>query len=595
MKKIIRFLFLTAIGLLLIYISLLSLSPSAAADSGIKLPKYIKTPLDSVIKQPVSNINESPFRDNLDLYQNDDPSSVVVMFVTVRQGAAADNLNFTWKQINDITTSLNTNNVLIPARAAEAIVQIGDENGPVPGEMGFGEIVPNATIQLRGSLTSSDIQKSYKIALNNSAGLWRGQSTIALNKHVSDPSRVRNKLNYDLLKQIPDMVSLRTQFVHLYVRDQTTEPWGTTFIDYGLFTQVEFPNKKFLKNHLLDPDGQLYKPTEFDFSRYPEQIRLADDPEYSAETFSSILEIKGNKNHTKLTQMLDDLNNLNIPIQQTFNRYFDADNYFTWLAYNILVGNVNTETQNFYLYSPHNGTKFYFIAWDNEDTFFRQDREKCCGYRPYFSFEYGVADYWRSHLANRLLREPEYRQLLDDKINVVMTILTPERITSLLDTYRPVIEKYSLQMPDLLYFPTTKQGMDSDYRSIPREVQLNYKLYLESLKTSMPFSLGTPKIADNMLQFDWDQSYDFNGQKISYHFIVGKDWEFKEIVADQTLTNITDVQIPPLEPGEYFWQVTATNETGNLQYPYDQYIDTNGQFHPGIKRFYVMPTGEVLE
>ena len=595
MKKIIRFIFFTGIGLLLIYISLLSLAPSVSVDGAIKLPKFVKTPLGSFIKEPTTDINELPFKDNVELYQNDDPGSVVVMYVTVRQGNPADNLDFTWKQINDLTTSLDTNNTLVKTGAAEAIVQIGDENGPVPGEVGFGEIAPNATIQLRGSLTSSDAQKSYKIALNQGAGTWRGQSTISLNKHVSDPSRVRNKLNYDLLKQIPDMVSLRTQFVHLYVRDQTTDPWGTTFVDYGLFTQVESPNKKFLKNHLLDPDGQLYKPTEFDFSRYPDQIRLADDSEYSAESFSSILEIKGNKNHTKLTQMLDDLNNLNIPIQQTFNKYFNADNYFTWLAYNILVGNVNTETQNFYLYSPHNGTKFYFVAWDNEDTFFRQDREKCCGYRPYYSFEYGVADYWRSHLANRLLREPEYRQLLDDKINEVMTFLTPERITNLLNIYKPVTEKYALQMPDVLYFPTTKQGMDSDYSSIPNEVQLNYKLYLESLKTSMPFSLGVPKITDDMLQFNWDQSYDFNGQKISYHFIVGKDWEFKEILSDQTLTDIMNVNIPLLDPGEYFWQVTATNESGHVQYPFDKYFDTNGQFHPGIKRFYIMPTGEVLE
>ena len=52
-------------------------------------------------------------------------------------------------------------------------------------------------------------------------GEWRGQRTIALNKHVSDVFRFRNKLAYDLMKDIPQMMSARTQFVHLYVKDTT--------------------------------------------------------------------------------------------------------------------------------------------------------------------------------------------------------------------------------------------------------------------------------------------------------------------------------------------------------------------------------------
>jgi spore coat protein H len=595
MEKIFRIIFIIGVGLALVFVSLQSLSPSVSGGSAVKLPKFVNTPLDSFIKQPATNINELPFRDNLDLYQNDDPGSVVVMYVTVRQGNSADNLNPTWKQINDFTRFLYTNNPTFQVGKAEAIVQIGDENGPTPGEVGFGEIVPNATIQLRGTSTSMIPQKSYKIELNNSAGKWRGQSTIALNKHVNDPSRVRNKLNFDLMKQIPNMVSLRTQFVHLYVKDQTTDPWGTAFVDYGLFTQVELPNKKFLRNHLLDPDGQLYKPTQFEFLRYPDQIRLVDDPLYNVDSFSAALESKGNKDHSKLIQMLDDVNDPNIPIQQTFEKYFNADNYFTWMAYNILAGNVDTEAQNFYLYSPHNGNKFYFIPWDYDDSFFRQDREKCCGYPPYYSFEYGVADYWGNHLANRLLRMPEYRQMLDGKVSELMLFLTPERITNLLDTYKPVAQTYALQMPDLLYFPTTKQGMDLDYKLIPSEVQLNYNLYLDSLKTSMPFSLGAPKVTDGSLEFNWDESYDFNGQKISYHFMVAKDWAFKEIVSDQTLSDITNIKVPLLPPGEYFWQVTATNESGKLQYAFDVYFDTNGEQHSGLKRFYITPAGEVLE
>ena len=61
------------------------------------------------------------------------------------------------------------------------------------------------------------------------------------------------------------MTGLRTQFVHLYVRDLTTGS-GAAFEDYGLYTQVEQLNKTALKTHGLDRNGQLYKVNSFEFS-----------------------------------------------------------------------------------------------------------------------------------------------------------------------------------------------------------------------------------------------------------------------------------------------------------------------------------------
>ena len=70
--------------------------------------------------------------------------------------------------------------------------------------------------------------------------------------------RFRNKMAYDLIKGIPQMMGLRTQFVHLYVKDNT-DGSSDTFQDYGLYTQVEQLNKTALKTHGLDSKGQLYK------------------------------------------------------------------------------------------------------------------------------------------------------------------------------------------------------------------------------------------------------------------------------------------------------------------------------------------------
>jgi len=595
MVKMFRIIAIVGTGLFLIVISMQSLSLVAPVAEKKDSLETASIPFHEVLKESVADINQQPLRDNIDLYQGDDPASVVTIYLTVRQGNSADNSGYTWQEVNSFSKWFFTNNTNVKVGSSEAIVQFGDDSGPLSSELGYGAILPNATIQIRGASSSTRTQKSYKIELNKGAGSWRGQTIIDLNKHIGDPSRVRNKLNFDLLKLVPDMLSLRTQFVHLYIKDQTIDPWETDFVDYGLFTQVEAPNKTFLKSRLLDPNGQLYKAIFFEFYRYPDQIRLASDPLFDENAFSSRLEIHGSGDHAKLIQMLDDLNNFEIPIETTFEKYFDKDNYFSWLAYDILVGHIDTQSENFYLYSPQNANKFYFIAWDFDSSLLRQDGVECCGYTPYDPFEYGVANYWGSQLANRVLRIPAYRQVLDEKINKIMKLLTPARMTAMLNIYKPIAQKYALQTPDLKYFPTTEEGMKRDFEIMPSEVQVNYELYLKSLKVPMPFFLGTPQVKDNQLGFNWAESYDFNGEDIRYFFMLSKDPEFNNIVYETSGIKLTSVRINMLIPGTYFWRVTVKNESGNMQYAFDSYIDSVSKIHYGTKYLKITEDGQVLE
>ena len=593
MKNILRVILMTVIGLYLLYFTLLSLSSPESIDKKLNVATLVATPPSPVVVEAVPEIDNLPLQDNLSIYQFDNPSSIVYMYITVRKGNSSDNTDYTWGEVNDFTKWLNGPLGVVVGKT-EAILQIGDESGPLPGEVGYSETVPNATIQIRGNSTSAMSQKSYKIELRSRAGEWRGQTTINLNKHIFDITRARNMLSFNLLKQISNMTSLRTQYVRLFVKDETTDPPKITFVDYGLFTQIEQPNKKFLRSHLLDPNGQLYKATFFEFFRYPDQIRSADDPLYDESAFSRILEIKGNKDHNKLIQMLDDVNNDNIPIEQTFEKYFNADNYFTWLAFNILMGNLDTQTQNFYLYSPRNSNTWYFLPWDYDGDMFRQGRV-FVGANPYDYYEFGIANYWGVPLHNRVLKVAGYRQMLDAKMNELMAFLTPERIKGMLGEYKKVTDLYTLTMPDLLYVRVTPEEYNRQYELIPGEVQINYDLYLESLKTPMPFFLVNPERIGDALIFSWGESYDFNAQDITYHFEVSKDWEFQEIVHEETLINLATTTINMLEPGTYFWRVTATNEDGKIQYPFDVYSDSDGNPHSGLKYLFITADGRVLE
>ncbi|MCX6060100.1 MAG: CotH kinase family protein [Chloroflexi bacterium] len=596
MIKILKLILITFGGLLLLFTSLQSLSVESSIGKPVQPTTQVLPSPTPLSFEKLPNIDDLPLRDNPDIYKSDDPGSVVTMYVTVRKGNVSDNTDYTWDEVNSFTKVFDLKNGIPPiVGKAEAILQIGDENGLLAGELGYGVVVPNATINIRGYTTSLARQKGYKIELLSDAGTWRGQSTIDLNKHPYDRTRVKNKLNFDLLKQIPNMTSLRTQFVHLYVKDETTETGDKTFVDYGLFTQIEQPNNIFLKAHLLDPEGQLYKATFFEFFRYKDIIRMVDDPLYDATAFSKIFEVKGNNDHSKLIQMLDDLNNYDLPIEQTFVKYFDSDNYFTWLAYNILVGNVDTQSQNFYLYSPHNGNKWYFLPWDYDGAFPMQDRavEHEFIYAPW---ENGVSNYWGVILTNRLLRFQKYRQMLDDKINELRIFLTPERIKNMLDVYKKAVDPYVTRMPDLKNLGNSLKTRDLDFELMPGEILTNYDMYLESLKKPMPFYLGTPKVdTDGQLAFDWDESYDFNGQDITYDFVVGEDPEFKNIVSESKLTNLIDIKIDMLKPGTYFWRVIATNASGEFQIPFDNYVDTKSKSYFGIKYLLITPDDEVQE
>jgi len=539
----------------------------------------------------VEDINDLPLRDNLSLYENQDFGSVVTMYLTARRGNENENTDHSWAEVNDSTRYIFSSEEPIIVPKVEAILQIGDEKGPLPGEIGYGEMAPNATVQIRGATTSLAAQKSYKIELLSSAGQWRGQRTLDLNKHIFDVTRSKNKLSFDLIETIPDMVSLRTQFVHLYVRDQTTDPPGALFSDYGLFTQIEQPNRQFLKNHMLDRYGQLYKATLFEFFRYPEEIRMADDPLYDEAAFQRVLEIKGNRDHSKLIQMLDDVNNWSIPIETTFTKYFNEENYFAWMAFNILVENVDTGSQNYYIYSPQNSQTWYFLPWDYDGAFARVTARGTV-LNPNHK---GIVPYWGNVLHRRMLMVPEYRRKLHRKMRDVLEILSPERINNMLNTYRGVTDQYVLRMPDQLNLPGTAAWYDRAYSLIPDEPRNSYQLHLDALLSPMPFHLGTPVVVGESLRFDWGEAYDFQAQDITYDLQVSKDWDFSSPVAERILINGNRVEIPMLGPGTYFWRVTATNENGQSQLPFDDYLDSGRTDHFGMRYLYISPNGEIIE
>ena len=259
-------------------------------------------------------------------------------------------------------------------------------------------------------------QKSYKLSLNDSAGLWRGQSNIALNKSAFDATRVRNKLYFDLAKNMEHVPSLRTQFVRLFIKDETAG--ATQFEDYGLYTQAEVPTKKYLANHGLDRSGFLYKAISFNWEPN-ELIRNFDDPELDVEAMDTVISCRGREDNSRLLEAMDAVNDMSRDINEVMDTYFDRDNYMEWLAFNLLMGNRDTTMQNYYLYSPLNGSKFYFIPWDGDASLMRYESSIEDG-QPVADWEWGISNYWGIILHQRFLKNDKNREDLQAVVEVLM-------------------------------------------------------------------------------------------------------------------------------------------------------------------------------
>lgn len=547
-------------------------------------------PSQSIEKEEKQDINSAADTDSKTVYAFDDDTSVVTMYLTVRRGNSGENTDHSWDEVNGYSV-FDYARLNVDRYQTEAILQVGDENGPQAGQLGYGVTIPNATVQIRGNTTSTAAQKSFKIKLKKDKGDWNGQRTIALNKHPYDPVRFRNKLSYDLIKTIPGMIGARTQFVHLYVKDETNGNASAVFQDYGLFTQVEQLNTRYLRNHGLDESGQLYKAEMFEFTRY-DQLRLKTDPKYDVGSFGDVLEIKGNDDHSKLLTMLEDLNNDSLPIEEVFSKYFDEENYFTWLAFSILTGNTDTINRNFYLYSPQNAQKFYFISWDN-DAAWRRSADIAEGAEKDYGHMEGISNYWGIVLHERILRNPDFRKKLDDKVEELHNILSAERLTEMVKNYQTIVEPYLFSMPDAMHTDVDQAMFQKIVAAIPQEIELNYQLYRDSLDKPMPFYSAEPVYQDGGILYQWDTAFDFDGEDITYTFEVSNDLSFQTVLMKRDGLKTPYTLGEKLPVGQYFYRITAQNASGYEQKSLEYYTDTDGEKHFGTRCFYVLPDGSL--
>ena len=573
---------LSIIWIMLLIISLCSCTFEEAVDTNLGT---------TINEQDVNTQTDIHIRDKNLLYNQYDDTEIVTMYLTVSRGNEAEGTNHTWEEINTYS-AYDYDEMGVERYKVAGLLQVGDENGLIAGELGYGQVAPNCTVQIRGQSSSRNPQKNYKISIKDNKGDWRGQTTIALNKHQGDGLRFRNKMAFDMLSDIDELMSLRTTFVRLYVKD-TTDGSDEQFEDYGIYTQVEQLNKTALKRHGLDNRGHLYKVNFCEFYRYEDIIVLKDDPKYDSKKFEELLEVKGDDDHTKLINMLEKVNDYSIPIEQVLEENFDIENIAYWMAFNMMVGNIDTQSRNFYIYSPQNIDRWYILPWDNDGSFKRTEYT-ILGRIDYEEWESGISNYWGNVLFQRCLKSEEFRKVLDDAVESLKAKFTTEYINSYATTYADLLMPLIYEGRDLIYAPLTKDEYTNVVSSISTEIANNYTRYKESLEKPMPFYIGVPQKKDTGYVVEWESSYDFSGEDVTYTFELSTDYNFNHIIVKQSDLVIPTITLPALTEGQYFMRVTSKNESGVTQVAFDYYRLELGKVY-GTKCFYVDKNGAITE
>ena len=455
-------------------------------------------------------------------------------------------------------------------------------------------LVSNAELRQRGATSRGAPQKSFRVKLDSSDALWRGERRIQLVKSFWDFSRIRNKLSYDLFIDIPNLPSMRTQFVNFSIEDQGSVD------DYGLYTHVEYFGKEYLVRRGWDDDSGVYKAENFYFKDDPGFALGAEGEPIDEAAFEKLMEIKRGDDHREFVNMIQAVNNPSLDFEsQVFNKYFNKDNYLTWFAINLLTDNYDTNFHNFYLYNPKGTEKFYFVPWDYDlalgslfDTNYttRTDLPR---------WTQSHANWWGQELHQQFLKQPGNLDLLKEAVlEVKNKYLTRAKLQQKADSYYNFVFPMISASPDIdkLYLggtnPEKIAAYNNIFSSLADKVEQNYNQFIEHIADPMPFLLYDPVAnGDQSYSFSWSVSESLYNQSISYDIQISTTVGFDtdSIVFSQSGIQGTNVTVPwNYAAGNYFYRIIArdSNEPSRYwQVGYNQVDRGDGTQDYGIVAF----------
>ena len=298
--------------------------------------------------------------------------------------------------------------------------------------------------RLRGNTSRYSQKKSFKISFNTytSGGKYYGVEKLNLNGEHNDPSVIRSKVCWDILRKW-EIPAPRANHVQVYINNNY----------YGLYINVEHIDEEFVKSRFGKNDGNLFKclwPADLDYlGSNSELYKLMHGDR-------RVYQLKTNKeadNYTDLAEFIDILNNTpDNEMVCELAAFFNVYDYLKVIAADILTGNWDGpiyNMNNFYLYHNTTSGKFEYIPYDLDNTLGIDWIGRDWAKRNIYD--------WAKHGDNvrpiytRLINHPEFREQYSFYIKKLLTeTLDIDSLIQRIEQTRAMISPFVANDP---YYP----------------------------------------------------------------------------------------------------------------------------------------------
>ncbi len=352
------------------------------------------------------------------------------------------------------------------------------------------DTIEQVGFRLRGNTSRVSKKKSFNVSFNKftSGGKYYGVENLNLNGEHNDPSIIRSKIMWDILRKwgIP---APRSNHVQVFINGNY----------YGLYINVEHIDEEFVLNRFGNKDGNLYKCT------YPVDLNyLGSDPnlyKYGSNG-GRAYDLRTNKeedDYSDLATFIDILNrtsdnDLICKLDELFNTY----DYLKIMAADIFCGNWDGyifNKNNFYLYHNTATDKMEYIPYDVDNTFGIDWSNIDWGTRNVYSWQMGGNE--KRPLYSRLVNNPVFRKqftyyakmLINNTINIDSLIQSIEARKNMIAPYVANDPYHSLDYGytynDFLKSYNQDLGAHVKYGLYPylinRKISMNNQLELNSM------------------------------------------------------------------------------------------------------------------
>ncbi len=326
--------------------------------------------------------------------------------------------------------------------------------------------------RLRGNTSRYSQKKSFKVSFNTfePGRKWHGLEKMNLNGEHNDPSIVRSKLCWDLLRQ-SEIPAPRSNHVQVYINNNY----------YGLYINTEHIDEEFVESRFGNKNGNLYKclwPADLDY--------LGSNPEAYKLTIGSrrVYDLRTNTAEDDYSDLANFINVLNNTPDNEFicemEKIFNIEDYLKVIAVDIYTGNWDGyiyNKNNFYLYHNTATDKFEYIPYDLDNTLGIDWLDRDWGRRDIYDWEQHGEE--ARPLYTRMMEIPELKDKYSYYLNRLTTTFGSEaEFLPVIESFRDMIAPYVVNDPyypldygysynDFLNSYITSLGGHVDYGLIP--------------------------------------------------------------------------------------------------------------------------------